>query len=414
MTQVAEYDVLIIGARAAGASLAGLLARQGRSVLLVDRDSFPSDTMSTHFMNPIAVGHLAVLGVLDRVVAAGFRRITRSRTWIEDCHLEGPIGPGAAFGLAPRRSVLDWVLIESAVAAGATFMERTRLESLLEEGGIVAGATLRTAGGEPREVRARLTVGADGKSSKVAELVGAEKYEAVAALRPAYYAYFQGVEPLPEPSLEMFYGGDQIGFLFPMRPREDCIAIEFQPEDFDAFRTDARANFLDRVRRLPGLEARLKDAVIEADRVVGTRGVENFLRKPYGQGWALAGDAAYLKDPSTGSGVGDALAGSLLLAPALQDWFEGAPWDETMAAYHRRRDEAVLPYYRATLAHTQMKDPGPQTAGWMRAVAGNPMAARTLSQALPAIADTAFAPGMSAMLRHLAKLYAGTPEPARA
>src|SRR5690348_5425329 len=85
-----EYDAIIIGARVAGASLALQLARQGRRILLVDRDRFPSDTMSTHLMGPPAVALLAKLGVLDDVLAAGFRRITRHRTWIEDCALEAP------------------------------------------------------------------------------------------------------------------------------------------------------------------------------------------------------------------------------------------------------------------------------------------------------------------------------------
>jgi len=80
-----EYDALIVGGRAAGGSLGLLLARQGRHVLVVDRDEFPSDTMSTHFMGLPAVGALKRLGVLDDILGAGFRRITRHRTWVDDC-----------------------------------------------------------------------------------------------------------------------------------------------------------------------------------------------------------------------------------------------------------------------------------------------------------------------------------------
>ena len=217
MSTQSEYDALIVGGRAAGGSLALLLARQGRRVIVADRDEFPSDTMSTHFMNLAAVGALKRLGVLDDVLAAKFRRITRHRTWIDDCCFEGPAGPPGTFSLCPRRIVLDSVLIEHAVKAGARFEQRTRANELLREGGRVAGAVLQTAGGERREVRARVVIGADGRSSRVAEWVSAPQFDAVPALRPLYYGYFHGIEPRTEATLEIMYGGDQIGFLFPMR-----------------------------------------------------------------------------------------------------------------------------------------------------------------------------------------------------
>ena len=126
VNRVREYDVVIVGARVAGASLGILLARQGRSVLLLDREEFPSDTLSTHYVHPFGVDNLARLGVLDDLLAAGFRKLTRVRTHVEDCLFEAPIAPGGSFGLAPRRSVLDSVLQHHAVDAGAELLTRTR------------------------------------------------------------------------------------------------------------------------------------------------------------------------------------------------------------------------------------------------------------------------------------------------
>src|SRR5713226_4574450 len=146
MSTQPEYDVLVVGGRAAGASVAQLLARQGRRVLVVDRDEFPSDTMSTHFMNLGAVGGLKKLGVLDDILAAGFRRITRHRSWVGDCCFEGPNGPPGTFSLAPRRIVLDSVLLDHAVKAGARFEQKTRVDGLLHDGERVAGAELQTVG----------------------------------------------------------------------------------------------------------------------------------------------------------------------------------------------------------------------------------------------------------------------------
>ena len=398
-------DVLVIGARAAGGSLGLLLARQGRRVLMIDRDEFPSDTMSTHFVGPPGVGSLRELGVLDDLLAAGFRRVTRLRSWLGDTFIEGPAAPGGGFGLTPRRDVLDKLLVDHAVKAGAEFRQRTRAESLLWEDGRVVGAVIRTAGGEPEEVRATFVVGADGKASRVAEWTGAEKYHEVPALRPAYYAYFNGFEPLPEPTTEIFFGGDEITFIFPMRPDETCIAIEMQPEAFEEFRQDARGGLLARLKLRPQLEKRLRGAEIEG-KVIGVRGVENYFRKPFGPGWALAGDAAYLKDPVTGLGVGDAIRGSLMLAPVLGAALEGAEWETTMAAFQQARDTYFQPMYQATLAMTRMSDPDFEALGWLRAVAGNPIAARTLLSNMEQAAGAVLPPGLAAALGAVAAIYA--------
>jgi flavin-dependent dehydrogenase len=372
-----EYDVVIVGARVAGASLGILLARQGRRVLLLDRDAFPSDTLSTHYTAPDVVQRLAALGVLDGLLEAGFRRVTRHRTVIENCVLEGPAGPGGAFALSPRRNVLDALLQERTVGEGAELRTRTNVERLLVDGETVVGVV---AAGE--EIRARVVVGADGKASKVADWVGAESYREVPAQRPAYYGYFHGVAPQPEPTLEMHFGGDAIGFLFPMRPGEDCLALELQPEDFDAFRADPFAMFLDRYSRLQGMEERLRGATLEG-KLKGIKGVANYFRVPYGPGWALTGDAAYLKDFATGLGIGDAAAQAFWLAEALGEWFDGAGWDETLGAFQRRRDETLLPSYEATLAFVRMADPLPERIDVLRALLAAPGLTRSLGYALP-------------------------------
>src|SRR5574340_946155 len=121
-----DYDVIVVGARVAGASLALLLGQQGHRVLLIDRDSFPSDTLSTHFVGGVGIASLRRLGVLADIEAVGFRRITRSRTWIDDCLFEGPSGPDGAYALAPRRDALDSILIRHARERGVEFQERTR------------------------------------------------------------------------------------------------------------------------------------------------------------------------------------------------------------------------------------------------------------------------------------------------
>ncbi len=413
MTTEPEHDALIVGGRAAGGSLAILLARQGRRVLVVDRDEFPSDTMSTHFMNLGAVGGLKRLGVLDDILAAGFRRITRHRSWIADCCFEGPNGPADTFSLAPRRIVLDSVLLDHAVKAGARFEQKTRVDALIQESERVVGAVLQTVGGERREIRARVVVGADGKSSRVAEWVGAGQYDAVPALRPAYYGYFHGIEPRPEATLELFFGGDQIGFLFPMREGEDCIAVEIQPEDFEEFRSDHGAAFEARVRRLPDMNRRMKNAHLQG-KLMGVKGIDNHFRKPYGPGWALIGDAGYLKDPATGTGIGDALQQSFMLAEALGAAFDGADWEASMSAFQEKRDQMMKPLYDATLAFTRMRDDGPAEQALLQAVFMNPGATRALAHELLAQLPNLLSPHDYRVTMAVSRMFAPAPEPTKA
>lgn len=405
---IVDYDVLIVGARVAGASLALLLAQRGHRVLMVDRDIFPSDTLSTHFVAGTGVGALERLGVLAAVEAAGFRRITRSRTWIEDCLFEGPCGPAGAYALAPRRDVLDQILIQHATQRGVDFRERTSAEGLREEDGRVVGATLRMPDGKLRGVRTRVVVGADGKYSKVAEWVKAERYEAVPAQRPIYYGHYHDFAPLAEPAVELCFSRNQIGFVFPMRPNEDCLALELQPEDFAAFHDDPQGMFEERFRALPGMAARMEGAQLDG-KIQGTRGIENFLRKPYGPGWALTGDAGYLKDPITGVGIRDALVQAFMLADALDAALHGADWEASLDAFHRQRDEALLPAYRWTLDAMRVRDAAPEAIAWLRAALVSPPDTRQIMYWLPTVLAGGLPPHLQPTVSMLAQFFGVQP-----
>lgn len=397
-----DYDVIVVGARVAGASLALLLGQQGHRVLLIDRDSFPSDTLSTHFVGGFGIASLRRLGVLPDIEAVGFRRITRSRTWIDDCLFEGPAGPEGAYSLAPRRDALDSILIHHAQERGGVeFQERTLAEGLLWEDGRVVGVSLRGPDGERRDVRARVVVGADGKFSKVAGWVKAERYADEPAMRPAYYGYFHGLTPLPDTAVELIFSQNRIGFVFPMRPDEDCLALEIQPEELDAFRANPRAAFEDRFRALPGMAARTAGLRLEG-KIQGTRGVENYLRKPFGAGWALTGDAGYLKDFSTGLGIGDALTQAFMLADALGAALRGADWDTTMGEFQRTRDAALLPMYQWTLQATRARDASPEMIAWLRAAMLSPHYTRQVMYWL----SSALQDGLPTHLHGMGSMYA--------
>lgn len=388
---VPEYDALVVGGRVAGAAVAARLAQQGRKVLVVERDALPSDTISTHGLGFNAVESLRRLGVLERVEAAGFRRIFRHRTWVDDILVEGPAGPPGTYSIAPRPIVLDQILLERAVECGAELWPRARVDGLRMEGERVAGAAVQMIGGGRREVRARVVVGADGKQSQVAQWAGAEKYDERPGGRPVYYGYFHGVVPLAEAAIEMFFGSDRIGFCFPMRPDEHLLALEVQPDLFEQIRKDPAQWFRREFVTLPGMADRLRHAELE-DRMLGTRGVENYFRKPYGPGWALTGDAAYVKDPCTGYGIGDALLQAFMIAKALGEWFDGADWDSTMEGYRQRRDMALRPFFDQTVAAMSARDEPHRTLNSLRAVLLSQHDTRRLVRALPGLLDDAFEP----------------------
>jgi 2-polyprenyl-6-methoxyphenol hydroxylase-like FAD-dependent oxidoreductase len=384
-----DYDVIIVGARVAGSSLAILLGRQGRRVLLVDRDRFPSTTLSTHLLRPAAVHSLARLGALADVEATGVRRLTRQRTYVGSALFEGDMEAPGAYALCPGRDSLDWILIGHARAhASVEFREETAVEGLTWEDGRVTGVRLRDRDGRRSTAHGHVVVGADGKFSKVARWVQAPSYQAVPALRPVYYAYYRGLAPLPEPAVEVFYQDGHIGFVLPMEPERDCLALEVQLEEFEWFHADPAGRLEAALHRLSGMARRIERARREGP-VYGTRGVENFLRVPFGPGWALTGDAAYCKDPSTGTGIQDAFTQAFPLAEALGAALDGAAWEQAMAAYHRQRDEAVLPTYRSTIAYTRTAEAPAEAQAWLQSVLASPGLVRLLATNFPAVARSA-------------------------
>jgi 2-polyprenyl-6-methoxyphenol hydroxylase-like FAD-dependent oxidoreductase len=376
-----DLDVIIVWARVASASLAMLLGSQGRRVLLVDRDRFPSDTLSTHLLQPPAVEMLARLGVLADVEASGLRRLGRLRTYLGGSLLEGAIrGPGA-YALCARRAHFDHVLDRHALRRDSVeLLEGTRAEGLLWKHDRVAGVHLKMSGNRALTVRAPIVVGADGKHSAIDRWVNARTHDEVPALRPMYYAYYRGDAPLPEPAVEVFYRRDWIGFVLPMEPGIDCLVLELQPADFEAFRADLPGRFEDAFLSLWDMRGRMAGAVREGN-VRGTRGVENYFRVPYGPGWALTGDAAYCKDP--GTGIEDAFRQSFLLAGALGAVLDGADWDATLDDYHRGRDAMMQPAYRSTLTFTRTPSVSEESLSWLPAVLANAGHVRLVGQGFP-------------------------------
>ncbi|SIS40650.1 NAD(P)/FAD-dependent oxidoreductase [Salimicrobium flavidum] len=341
---MADFEVIIVGARVAGASLAIRLGQMGRSVLVLEKASFPSDTLSTHQLSH--QHYLEALGVKEKVKELGLREITRMRTYIGRSFTDGE---REGTTVIPGRASFDALLMEKATSYECvSFQEEAQVRRLVYEGDAVTGVETVDKKGKLSVYTAGLVVGADGRHSTVAKEANARMYDYEPAERPVFYGYYKGMTPLPEPTVEIFLDEGRIGFVFPMQEGLDCLGLEIHSHEFKSFAKNPQESFEKVFRQMYGMEARMEGAVLEG-KVVGTPGVPNFFRQPYGKGWALIGDAAHAKDPSTGLGMNDAIWQALLLAEVIQKTTHGASFEEEMEAYHKERDEVLKPSYDFTL-----------------------------------------------------------------
>jgi len=372
MSTTSTYDAIVVGARCAGSPTAMLLARKGHRVLLVDRATFPSDTISSHIIHPPGAAALDRWGVLERLRATGcppFRRYSFDF---------GPVGvagtprpaDGQADAYAPRRIVLDALLVDAAVEAGAELREGFTVDALVVEDGRVAGIRGHTRGGARVTERARVVIGADGRHSFVAKAVGAEAYNEVPDLSPAYYAYWSD---LPCDGVETFIRAER-GRGWAAIPTHDgltCLIQGWPRKEFDANRRDVEGTYLRSFDLAPEFAERVRAARRET-RLVGVGDLPGWLRVPYGPGWALVGDAGYHKHPITAFGISDAFRDAEGMSAALDDALTGRrPWDAALGDFHRLRDEDAMPKYGFTCDFATLEPPPAEMQALIGAMQGD-------------------------------------------
>ena len=364
------YDAIVVGARCAGSPTAMLLARKGYRVLLLDQATFPQDTISTHLIWAPGVACLQRWGVLDRLVAANTPIMRRLRFDVGDFALVGTSPPvdGVCEYVAPRRTVLDKILVDAAVAAGAELRQGFAVQAVVSSDGRITGIRGQDRDGAVHTERARLVIGADGRHSLVARQVSAQEYDTRPALACWYYSYWEGVsgdgtEYYPRP-------GRTFGII-PTTDGRVCVPVGCPHADFEAFRADIEGNHRRALELAPELAARVR-AGRRVERFYGAADLPSYFRVPYGPGWALVGDAGYHKDPITAQGISDAFHSAEMLADAVDDGFSGRrPLDVALADYQRRRDAAVRPMYDFTCQLAAMEPPPPEMQQLFASLRGN-------------------------------------------
>jgi 2-polyprenyl-6-methoxyphenol hydroxylase-like FAD-dependent oxidoreductase len=338
------HEVVVVGARAAGSALAGLLARLGHDVAVVDRADPGDDTVSTHHISRTGMVALRRWDLLDEVLASGappLRDLTFHRP-------EGPVtrplrpSLGVDHLLAPRRYVLDALLAEAAVRSGARLHTGLNVVGVRRDGsGRVTGVDGRDRAGRDVELTARFVVGADGLHSRVARSVGAAMVDRRPDGGRARYAYYAGVS---WSGIEFFLTDGALAGIFPTHDDEACVWIctpaDAGPGDFDA---DLR-------RLVPGLARRLRGGR-RTSPVSGMRRSPNHLRRAWGAGWALIGDAGFHRDPISAHGISDAFRDAEILAGHLDAVLRDRVDERAaLAAFQRYRDAAVADIFDLTCA----------------------------------------------------------------
>jgi 2-polyprenyl-6-methoxyphenol hydroxylase-like FAD-dependent oxidoreductase len=335
-----DYEVVIVGARCAGAATAMLLARAGVRVALVDSAPGESDTLPMHALMRAGVIQLQRWGLLDRVIAAGTPAVHRTVFRYGDAttavSLKRVGGVDALY--APRRTVLHPILVDAAAAAGAdvlvgisvTDVERAR-------DGRVIGVVGHDHRHERVGVRAAVTIGADGVHSTVAGSVRATVERQSSHASSVIYAFMSGLQT---GGYEWFYAPGVTAALIPTNDGQTCVSVGAPPGRFGAeLDGDLPASF----RRLlaeasPELATRVAGAA-PAGRLRSFAGLPGFMRRPWGPGWALVGDAGYYRDPITAHGMSDGLRDAQLLAEATAAFVAGERGEEAaMDDYHQTRN----------------------------------------------------------------------------
>jgi len=338
-----HYDVIIAGARCAGAATALLLARQGARVLLLDKSRYGTDTLSTHALMRGAVVQLHRWGLLPAVVAAGTPPVRSATFHLADGVTTIPVKPkhGAGALYAPRRTVLDAMLANAARAAGAEVRFGVSVTGLRRSrAGRVTGITGR-AGAARLEVGADLVIGADGRRSTIARCVGARAAHVAPASSVVIYRYVR--DDAPDGYHWYFRDGAAAGVI----PTNDGLACVFAATSAERLRRELDGGADTAWRRIltraaPGLAERLDHRGAAGPPRVFP-GLTGYLRDAAGPGWALVGDAGYFKDPISAHGITDALRDAEILARAIV-----STGPDAVRRYQAERDELSLRLFRVT------------------------------------------------------------------
>ncbi|MEV6766587.1 NAD(P)/FAD-dependent oxidoreductase [Streptomyces sp. NPDC051105] len=342
-----DFDVVIVGARCAGSTLGTLLARRGLRVAVLDQATRIRSTLSSNILQADSLAFLDRLGVWPELRARGVTPMSHVDMRLEEfrCLTAFPLRDGDVGGAACiRREVLDPVLVGAAGASGAEVRLGTKVTGVVREGGRVAGV-VAVSGGTETVLRARLVVGADGRTSKVAEACDSRMYHVSPGERSYYWTYFEGADLGERPTFVFHRWGDRHLLGGPADNGLYIVGVSPQRHERESFRADLEGSVHAHAMRCAPIAKALASAT-RADKIYGIRRFFGYFRETAGPGWVLLGDAGHFKDPAGGRGIGDAFHQAERLAPAIVAALpDTARLDRATAEFGTWRDRTYAEYY---------------------------------------------------------------------
>jgi flavin-dependent dehydrogenase len=389
-------DVVIIGARLAGACAAAHLAAAGLRVVALDRSRFPSDALSTHLLFPDGVDELRRMGALRAILAANPTRSpwlelsTNGQALVERWRAAGPID----YCMCVPRTIQDVELVAAARRAGADVRERHRLVDVLWRGGRACGVRYADAGGTQHELYADLVIGADGRRSAVAAAVGAFRpYRASRNGRGLVFRYAD--DPMfgtrEGATIYQWRDGESFAMLFPSAPSPKMLLLFMgAASEVAEAGADPDGYWRRKLGEHPAMARRVAGAT-NLSRLHAYGDTSAYFRASSGPGWALIGDAGHFKDPVIGQGQRDAMWSGRRLAEVVTPVLGGPTGlDLALRRWEAERDAECLHSYHFANLDTAVRPVSPVLVELVRRGARTPEPgigdlfgrARTLAQVL--------------------------------
>ncbi len=345
-----DYDVIIVGARVAGAILATRLGQLGHRVLLLEKANFPSDTLSSSFFRAPALRVFEKIGVLEEVKSAA-PPLRTLWNYIDGHVLNDPVEAPEEhlrFFLCERRITLDWILFQRVKRELKVEIRlNANVKELIWQDGRVTGVRWSEPDGMC-EATARVVIGADGFYSALAKALDPAYESFFPVQRCTYYTYFQGLESLDELTAEHHFAGNTLTYVFPTDGNLTMVALSLPIAEFRSFKKEPLKGLQAHLESLPLLAPRLRKAEFPTE-ISGSGNIPCYQRVPYGPGWALVGDAHQVMDPWSGMGIDHATTHADFLADSLDCWLKEATTGETaMNDYHSQARGWSEKTYRRT------------------------------------------------------------------
>lgn len=339
-------DVIIVGARCAGASLASFLGDLGYKVLLIDKYKSPKDpVLSTHILGGEEI--YEYLDIREKIDSCGSPIIRRMKVDFEGHVFESDIIVTSRI-IGVRRDVLDTLLLQRAEAnENIEIKTSSTVVDLIFKENKAIGILYKDSQGNLHREYAEIVVGADGKDSLIADKVNAKTLIESDDLHSIYYSYVKGLKPTHLPTFEWFWHKQSVTLINPIDSSLHCIALIVPNSTNPKL---VKENFINILSEIRTLKPRLKNIELTKP-IKGLKMVRNFIKNTYGDGWVLLGDAANHLHPISGIGIDNAVGLAHILSIELDHYFnKKKSWTEAMEDYQLSRDKQVIPQYKNSLS----------------------------------------------------------------